>query len=166
MWRKDAQTIKTTPSTLTVQIDGTLDSNATSTFSNSPDGFIAWDDFTVSTSSGATVGAVYTNTGSPLMCDGGQGALYFNSLGFSPTITASLGTSTSATTQTGGANLLASTTVATTTDKVSSTLDSAFVLGSNESIVGLLGDVNSNSSSTNFSNWEIEFGIHCWTLGQ
>jgi hypothetical protein len=148
----------------TLTVGGATTLSATTTIDSSPDGFIAWDDFTMATTG---IAALYTNSAQPKMCDAGQGNVYWNSTAFSPSLIFSLGTSTSATAQTGGGNLVASTTIATTTTTVVDTASVSFVLANGESIVGLLADItNAEASSTNYANWEVEFGIHCWTLGQ
>lgn len=143
---------------------GGLTVTGTTTIAKSPDGFVAWDD--VSTVATGTAKAVYTNTGSPMMCDADSGAVYFKSNGFSPSLVVSMGTSTSATGY--ATNLLASTTVATTTTAVVPlTYAVPFVLGNNQSLVVALSDItNANASSTYYSNWAIEMGIQCRTLGR
>lgn len=145
-------------------VTGASTFTGTTTITRSPDGFIAWDDFTMST---GTAKAVYTNTGSALMCSGSNsGAIYAKSNGFSPSLQFSMGTSTTASGY--STNLLASTTVATsTTTVVPITYSSPFVLGNGQSIVASISDItNRNASSTYYSNWAVELGISCRVLGR
>ena len=141
----------------------TLTVNGTTTIARSPDGFVVWDDFTMST---GTAKAVYTNSGGALLCDDDSGAIYFDSTAFSPSLVVSIGTSTSATGY--ATNLLASTTIATSSDSVIDiTYAAPFVLAYNESLVAALSDItNSIASSTHYSNWIVQFGIHCWAMGE
>ncbi len=136
----------------------------TTTVASSPDGFVAWDD--VTTVATGTAKAVFTNTGNPMMCGDESGAIFFDSTGFSPSLVVSMGTSSTATGYSAG--LLASTTVATTTDAVVDlTYAAPFRLANGESIVLSLSDItNTAASSTFYSNWGIQFGVQCWTLGQ
>lgn len=143
---------------------GEITLTGTTTIAKSPDGFVAWDDYTVATGSKKMI---YTNSGSDMMCDGSSGAVYANSTGYSPALSVSVGTSTSITSATMPTNLVSSTTISTTTDKVIPfTITHPFLLANGESIVGSLADVNANSSSTYFANWSIEMGVSCRTLGQ
>jgi len=134
----------------------------TTTIVRSPDGFVAWSGYVVAT---GTAKAVFTNTGAPMMCDADSGFIRPKGTTFAPSIVLALGTSTSATGH--SVNLIASTTVATTTTSVIPfTYALPFVLGNNESIVGGISDYSAAiASSTFFSNWSIEFGVHCWTMG-
>ncbi len=145
--------------------DGTTNSltvNGTSTVACSKDGFIASADFTIAT---GTAKAKWTNTcGANVMCMG-DGAIYFDSTAYSPQLSASVGTSTSAT----GASsrgILASTTVATSTDTMLKGMQTAFYLPIGSSILGELGDLDTGASSTNYTGWDAEFGFPCWLMGQ
>src|SRR5574343_494174 len=76
---------------------GEITLTGTTTIAKSPDGFVAWDDYTVATGSKKMI---YTNSGSDMMCDGSSGAVYANSTGYSPALSVSVGTSTSITSAT------------------------------------------------------------------
>ena len=134
----------------------------TTTIAKSPDGFVAYMGFTMAT---GTAKAVYTNPSSDLVCDGRSG--YFQGVGttFAPSLVVAFGTSTSATGY--STNLLASTTLATTTNQFfAETFVTPFRLKSGESIVGALSDItNSEASSTNYSNWSMQYGVQCWVMG-
>mgnify|MGYP001560881536 CR=1 FL=1 len=136
--------------------------SGTTTMTKSPDGFVAYMGFTMAT---GTAKAVYTNPSSDLVCDGRSG--YFQGVGttFAPSLVVAFGTSTSATGY--STNLLASTTLATTTNQFfAETFVTPFRLKSGESIVGALSDItNSEASSTNYSNWSMQYGVHCWVMG-
>ena len=135
--------------------------SGTTTMAKSPDGFVAYMGFTVAT---GTAKAVYTNPSSDLVCSRNG---YFQGIGstFAPSLVVAFGTSTSATGY--STNLLASTTLATTTNQFfQQTYASMFRLKSGESIVGALSDIsNSEASSTYYSNWSMQYGVHCWIMG-
>lgn len=141
----------------------------------SPDGFVLWDDFTVGTTSPVR-GALINTTGSALMCDADSLFVYSDATGdFSPsfkfavgTTTATLGSTNLPTTVGYSANIVASTTVATTTDTVTSIGSGwTFLLPVNNSVTLSVGDYSSAiASSTYYGNWSGQFGVHCWTLGQ
>ena len=142
--------------------NGALTITATTTLTKSPDGFVAFDDFTVAT---GTAKAVFTNNfTTDLMCDADSAFIDVVGTSQAPSIIISLGTTTSATGYATG--LLASTTLATTTSPIIPlTYAVPFKLANGNSIVGALSDNNGIiSSSTNYSNWDIDFGIHCWSL--
>ena len=154
------------------QIDGTdvingnggLSISATSTVSKSFDGHVAYGGFTVAT---GTAAAVYTNnTGTAMMCDADSGFIEAIGTTFAPLLRVAIGTSTSATGY--STNLLASTTLATTTNNVLSlTYAVPFKLANTESIVAALSNIAGDvASSTYYSNWDMEFGFHCWLMGQ
>ena len=142
--------------------DGSQTFTATTTIAKSPDGFVAWDDFTVAT---GTAKMVYTNPSNDMVCDGRSAYVQAIGTPFAPSLVFAIGTSTSATGY--STNLIASTTVATTTNYfAATTFVTPFRLKSGESIVGSLSDIdNSAASSTYYSNWNIQFGVHCWTIG-
>ena len=144
-------------------LSGTVAITGTTTIAKSPDGFVAYDDFTMAT---GTAKAVFTNNfTSDMMCDSESGFIDAVGTSQSPSIQAAVGTSTSATGY--SATLLASTTLATTTSPVFTwTYGLPFKLKAGESIVAALSDNNwIISSSTNYSNWDMEMGVHCWTMG-
>jgi len=145
------------------------------TIDQSVDGFVAWDDFTIATGTAAAVYTNATNKTGKMMCDGASGMVFLTANGtFAPSLTFSLGTSTAATYQTSGANLIASTTLATSTtayDRVvafKTVSRFPFELSSGESIVGQLFDGTTGVASTTYlSNWtNMEFSVHCWVTGK
>jgi len=90
----------------------TLTITATSSVNQSVDGMVVGG--TISTAATGTVVTVYTNSTGPKVCDASTGYLFVNNNGsFAPSLIWSLGTSTTAVAST---NLIASSTVATTTD--------------------------------------------------
>lgn len=151
--------------TFTVDSLATATFTGTTTITKSPDGFVLWDDFTVSTTSPAN--AALTNTGAPLICNGDSLAVYADSSGaalLAPSFKFVVGTTTSASLY--ADNLMASTTVATSTDAVVGTPSWNFLLGNQESITLSVGDFNStNSSSTYYGNWAGQVSVHCRTIG-
>jgi hypothetical protein len=154
----------TDPTTISNPVYFTNTNGAGITIAESPDGFVAYGSFTIAT---GTAKAVYTNqTGSTMMCDADSGYVIPVGTTFAPSIVFSLGTSTSATGY--AANLLSSTTVATTTSPVVSlTYALPFKLANGDSIVGAISDYSAAiASSTYFSNWTAEFAVHCWTTGR
>jgi hypothetical protein len=102
------------------------------------------------------------------LCRGASSAIYATSTpGFAPAIVFSLGTSTSATGY--ATNLLASTTVASSTvgRVIPLTYTSDFVVRYNESIVGALSDANGGvSSSTAYTATTIRPQISCSLMGK
>ena len=159
-----------TTSPIAGEVRGTSSTiTATSTVGSSPDGFILWDDYTISTTT--PVRATLTNNGSPLMCDGDTLAVYSDAqAAFIPSYYFVIGTSTSAAYS---ANLVASTTVATSTSATASDAIQSpattwpFLLPSGSSITLSVGDTQSTvSSSTYYSSWAGELSVHCWTIGQ
>lgn len=144
---------------------GNLSVSGTTTIAHSPDGFVLWDDVTVGTTTTVVRGTV-TNTGSPLMCDGDSLFVYTSSPStYVPSFKYAVGTSTNATYS---ANLIASTTVATSTaaaTTVNGPVTWPFELANGSSITLSIGDAVSNASSTYYGNWGLQFGVHCWTLG-
>lgn len=145
-------------------VTGATTLSATTTIAKSPDGFVLWDDFTVSTTT--PVRGALTNSGSALMCDGDSLAVYFDSTGFSPSVMFAVGTTTSSTAY--AASLMGSTTVATTTDTVQGIASGwPFLLPSGSSVTLAVGDIaNAEASSTYYGNWSGQISVHCWTLGQ
>jgi hypothetical protein len=103
------------------------------------------------------------------LCRGGSSAVFATSTsGFSPTVQFSLGTSTSATGY--ATNLLASTTLASSTPPrvIPLTYTGEFVVRYNESIVGALSDTYSGTaaSSTYYSLISIRPQISCSLMGK
>ena len=142
---------------------GTISATGTTTITKSFDGFKAWDDFTVAT---GTAKAVYTNsTGVDMICDSDSGYADFDGTTFAPSLVVALGTTTGPTLY--SANLMSSSTVATTTDAmVAFTYTVPFRLASGESITASLSDGTTGvASSTYFTNWAIEFGVQCSLAG-
>lgn len=148
---------------LIVSDGGIVTLTSTTTMAKSPDGFVAWASFTMAT---GTAKAVYTNSGAPLACDADSGHIYVTETTYAPSLSFSIGTSTSITAY--SANLLGSTTVGTTTPAQVLQLTYAFpfILGNGQSIIASISDNVTNASSTFFGNVSAAFGIHCWTLGQ
>lgn len=144
-----------------VRIDGALNVTGTTTVAKSPDGFVAYAAFTVAT---GTAKAVYTNTNGPMVCNATGGMVYSVGSTFAPTIAIALGTTTSASGY--ATNLMSSTTLATTSTNVTGfTYTKPFYVNSGQSIVASISDINSNSSSTYFTNWNLQFSVPCWSTG-
>lgn len=154
----------------TTIIDGSggLAITATSSIRYSYDGFIAWGDMTIATTSTA---GYYTNNASPMMCDGDSLSIYWKTPStFMPSLVVSVGTTTSGYSA-AAYNLVASTTMATSTAAANKVIDSSytapFYFGSGWTIVANLADItNATASSTYYSTLDAEFGLHCWLLGQ
>lgn len=130
--------------------------------STSPDGFTARGSFTTGTTT-SVVRGVYTNAGSPLLCDGDSLVVYTDAqTAFAPSFKFAVGTSTTAGYS---ANLIASTTVATTTDTVTSIASGwSFLLPTGSSITVSVGDYSAAiASSTYYGGWANQFAVHCWT---
>ena len=140
----------------------------TSTIAKSPDGFVNnKSGMTLATTT--SVRGYITNDGVDVMCDGRNGFLYANDTGvFAPSFVYSLfETDSSITSITGGTSITASTTVATSTDTITVMGTVPFVFEHGHSLLLSVGDItNTEASSTYYSLWSIEFGVHCWTLGQ
>jgi hypothetical protein len=147
--------------------NGNLTVFGTSTIAHSPDGFVMWDDFTVGTTT-SVVRGVITNNGSAVICDPNGLAVYASSTGASllaPSFMFVVGTTTSATAY--SSNLMASTTVATSTSSLLGTTTKPFLLDNGISITLSVGDAVTNASSTYYGNWTTaEFSIPCRTVGQ
>jgi len=169
------------PAPVPVQIGGSTDDNwsvggnltvtgtssfATTTVTRSFDGWVERVGFTVATGTAQMV--ITNNTGTDWVCH--DGAINANAVspGYSPPLEISMGTSTSATGE--GLGLLASTTLATSSDKVieldAYTVGGSFVLAATESIVAIVLDgTDFQASSTNFANWTIESAFDCRLIG-
>lgn len=127
--------------------------------------------FTVGTTSPVRA-ALENNTTKNLICDGDS--LYVRSdaiAAFAPSFKYAVGTTTSAISSSPGsvgysANLVASTTVATTTDTVLGIAAGwSFLLPIGSSITLSVGDYTAAiASSTYYSNWRGQFGIDCVAL--
>ncbi len=141
-------------------LSGDLTVSGTSTIVMSYDGFRANSGFTMAT---GTAKAVYSNmTGKNLMCQGGGVIADSLSTTLGPAFQVGCGTSTSATGYT--TSLIASTTVATTTDAaVSFSYTTVWILPAGNSVVCALSDLQPNASSTYFTSsyWNIDLSIPC-----
>ena len=137
-------------------------STGTTTVTESVDGMVAGG--TMSTVATGTPRAIYTNTTGPKLCDASLGNLYMNNNGsFSPSVIFSIGTTTGATIS--STNLIASSTMATSTDSIFQTSSGSFILDNGHAITGIMGDiVNTQASSTYFGNIAAEFGVWCQDL--
>jgi hypothetical protein len=145
----------------TVDNQGSLTTTGTTTVAASYDGYFVYGAFTMAT---GTAKAVYTNTYGPAVCGGANGAIFASSTPFAPSIRLALGTSTSATGY--STNLLASTTVATSTRTLIPLTSSLFVLNPGDSIVGAISDItNTEASSTYMANWTVSFSLECRLIG-
>lgn len=136
------------------------------TTSVSPDGFVLWDDFTVGTTTPVRAALTNPSSDEPLMCDGRSMAVYSDATAaFAPSFKLAVGTTTSATAY--SANILASTTIATSTDTVTNGGSWNFLLPVGSSITLSIGDYSAAiASSTYYGNWAGQVSIHCWELGQ
>lgn len=149
--------------TTTLTVTGAATLSATSTVRNSPDGYIIGGSFTsIATTAAQTL---YTLTGpGPAVCYGDTGVLYAKagtSAGpLAPSLKVSVGTSTGSLPT---LNLIASTTVASTTQYFArGAAATSFLLNPGSSIVGMIGDNNTDiSSSTYYGNWTMEYKIKC-----
>lgn len=137
--------------------------SGTTTVTRSFDGFMAGGGIAPASVATNTVFTLYTHTGSPVVCDASQSILYADVTTFGTPLLVSVGTST------GGvatANLVASTTVGTTTDTlVGAAAAGLFVMNAGDRINAILADNVLNASSTHYSNWDIEFQTQCWLIG-
>ena len=140
---------------------GTVTLTGTTTIASSPDGFVIGG--TISTAATGTVRTVYTNTTGAKFCDSSTGFLYVKNNGsFAPSLVWSLGTSTSAVSST---NLVASSTVATTTSTTIVPNASSFILAQGDVLTAIFGDItNTIASSTYLGNWSAEAGVWCQNL--
>ncbi|MFA6354022.1 MAG: hypothetical protein WCW93_03770 [Candidatus Paceibacterota bacterium] len=138
--------------------------DGTSTIAQSYDGFVVFNDVTVATGSPKLV---YTNsTGVDMICDRNTGVFYSNVTGYGVSLNISLGEMSSATTYSDG-GLIASTTIATSTDTMTFfTATTPFLFENGNSLVVGVGDYTALASSTYFSNWDMELGIDCRLIGQ
>lgn len=143
-----------------IQVAGTSLLTGTTTLSSSVSGMVTGGHYTV-TATGTPV-TLYTNSGTPKICDTHTGYFYVKSTGFSPSLVFTVGTSSAAVPTT---NLIASTTVATTTTSYyhPSTNGNSFLLNTGDSIVAEAGNVTNDTlaSSTYYGNWSVEFGLWC-----
>jgi len=141
--------------TLTVTGASTL--TGTTTIARSVDGLVVGG--SISTAATGTAITVYTNTNRKV-CDASTGfVLARNNGSFSPSMRLSMGTSTASVTTT---NLVASSTLATSTTKTIIPNDSLFIFESGDKLMAILDDNgNTTASSTYFSNWSAEAGMWC-----
>jgi len=162
IWRKVGTTVSTYPTSLNVSVGGTLDVTGTSTFAQSVDGLVVGGTFSVSSTGTPTT--IYTNTTGKKYCDADTAYVYAKSSAFSPSLQLSIGTTTSGTLPT--ANVIATSTIATTTTQVvKGATGNSFVLGNDETLNVLFDDItNAEASSTYFGNWDFEAGVWCQDL--
>ncbi len=160
---------------VTFQQGVTIDANAngtsnaltvsgTTTVAASYDGFVVYKQLTVSTTSNTTI---FTNTYAPMICYAYSGSIYSDSQSstLGPSFTASIGYSSGVVPT---ANVLASTTIATTTDTITSLTATAFVLPSGYSLIAGFGDANGAVSSSTYygtSYWKVHAVIPCTIIG-
>lgn len=156
--------------TLSTNANGTsnsLTSSGTTTITASFDGIIANTALTTLSATG-TAKSVYTNTFGPMLCQTGS-LVVRNNGSFSPSLQFAVGTSTSATGY--STNLLASTTVATSTpgttfNFTANFLTSSYILGSGESVTVSVSDItNTVASSTHYGNLTVEGRPRCSLIG-
>lgn len=143
---------------VSLTVDGTSTLTGTTTITQSVDGLVVGG--TISTAATGTVRTVYTNNTGPKFCDSHTAFLYVKNNGsFAPSLVWSLGTSTTAVAST---NLVASSTIATTTSTLVVPTASSFILGSGDVLTAIFGDItNTEASSTYFSRWTAEAGVWC-----
>jgi hypothetical protein len=143
-----------------VDSSGSMTTTGTTTMQSSVTGTTLGGHFAVSAT--GTPITLYTNSGTPKVCAAKPSYLYTRATGFGPSLVFSVGTSTGAVPT---ANVMASTTIATTTNALvlaQPTLAGAFVLGTGDSLVAIVGDIaNASASSTNYSHWGVDFGLWC-----
>ena len=146
-----------------LSVDGASTLTGTSTIVKSYDGFIAYKNLTIATGTTQTVYA-NTNSGVDIMCDGAGLSVDAVATTLVPTLNFVMGTSTSAAYS---ANLVASTTLATTTTSIIfSGTTKPFKLASGEYITARLGDRDyASASSTFYSNLVMRVSIPCTLLG-
>ena len=132
--------------------------NGTTTLSQSVDGIIVGGAFSLTATD--TPLTVYTHTGSPAMCDSELAYIRIQSNGFAPAFAYSLSKNVA-----GAADLIASTTVATTTSANTEYTEALFRYAPGDTIVFLFNDDDhTNASSTHRGNVSLETGMWCQTL--
>lgn len=130
----------------------------TTTLTQSVDGLVIGGE--VSTTATGTVVTIYTNSTGPKMCVADTGYVYAKSIGFSPALVFSMGTTSATAIQ--STNLIASTTLATTTTTYLEPLKSLFLLNNGELLTAIFDDTQASAaSSTYYDNWDVEVGIWC-----
>lgn len=141
-------------------VDGLSTLTGTSTVTQSVDGLVVGGTLTISTTSRQTL---YTNSTGPKFCTQSVSALHVATMqAFAPSLIFAIGTSTSAANP--EVNLIASTTVATTTDTLvdAASDDSNFILKTGETVVSLIADyMTTGASSTYYGNWNAEYFLWC-----
>lgn len=148
----------------TFNADGTLTASGaftavgTTTLTQSVDGLVAGG--TILVTATGTVRTIYENTTGPKFCDANVGFLYIKSNGsYAPSLIWSVGTSTSAS---ASKNLIASSTIATTSTTLLPLATHKFVLAQGEFITAIFSDITNNeASTTHFSNLTAEAGVWC-----
>ncbi len=135
---------------------------ATTTVAISFDGFTAGGGVTPSNVATGTKLLIYTHVGSPVACNAIDAILYADSTGYSPAMQVSVGLVTDV-------DLVASTTIATTTDSVNGAVTFRTILNAGDTIDMYFadgeGDGNAIASTTNFANWDVEFQMDCFLIG-
>lgn len=128
----------------------------TSTITQSVDGLVVGG--TISTTATGTAITAYSNTTGPKMCDANIGYLFVRNNGYAPSTIWSVGTSTASRTTT---NLLASSTIATTTSGLLPLTGSLFELLNGDELMVIFGEHDPTASSTHLGNNTAEVGVWC-----
>src|SRR3954470_12359550 len=139
---------------LSVDSSGNVTTTGTSTIQSSVTGTTLGGHYVVSAT--GTPVTLFTNNGTPRICDTDTGYLYVKSTGFSPTLKFSVATSTGLVP---GTNIVASSTAATTTNGFfhPATGGGSFLLKTGDSFIAEAGDItNILASSTNYGNWSVD----------
>ena len=170
IWQKVGQAIQTVPSNLTLDFDGNTVDMATSTVVASSDGFTAGGGIAPASVATGTAITLYTHTGGRAVCKGAVGAAYADSTGAgAPSLQFSVGTTSGSTVN--EASLIATSTLATTTDRTAVASSPAdYILEAGDLIVAYFADGDSSdgntlASTTHFSDWDIEFQNWCYSIG-
>ena len=151
---------------LTLGDDLVVDKTSTLTGSTTPTQLLFPIGGTISTAATGTARTVNANTTGPKLCFAGSAALSLRNTGtFSPSLVFSVGTSTSAVAT---RNLIASSTVATSTpgtstfNTVSAIADSEFIYANGDELMAIIGDItNTEASTTHMTNLTADFRILC-----
>lgn len=145
-----------------LKVTGGLDSVSTTTVEGYPADFNLSSAFTVGTTT--PVRATITNNGLNMVCN--SGSIFVDatsSAAFNPSFKFVVGTTT--TSGAYSANLMSSTTFATTSAAgdqiVGNPTGWTFTLLNGMSLTLSLGDNITNASSTNYGNWTGQFGLRC-----
>lgn len=146
----------------TVTMTASMTSTGTTTVAQSVDGLVVGG--TIPTTATGTVRTIYTNTTGPKLCDASTAYLLARrTADFVPTTRWSVGTSTA--TAIASTNLVASSTLATSTTAVAKVVpasDVMFLLDEGELITAIFDDAQLvTASSTYYSRISVEFGVWC-----